>query len=141
MHKKSYARIGIGCVGLFGLFCVTYFTQMATDLKADSAPPPGKGAIYGVLVRHDGTAVKNAAIQLMTAPGMGQMPVLIGTTNTDAQGAFKFESVKPGEYTVAATWLSNSTSKKVAVHKGKFTHVQLKLSKQSVSSQPAVSTK
>ena len=115
--------------------------NLPTLLHAASKPAAATGTISGTLIQLKGGVVANATISLTTVPGRGQMPVLVGTTNTDAKGKFKFNNLAPGTYDVQAVWLSIGVDKRVAVHKNSTSAVLLILPDELIHPQSTIQKK
>jgi len=113
MREKIGATIGVILLSFVGLAVsdVNAAGQMAT------------GTIQGAVLQSNGRPVKNVAVTLMTAPGPGQAPALVATTNTDNQGRFTFSNIRTGDYTAQASFLSTTASSSVTVHRNVTSHV------------------
>jgi hypothetical protein len=134
MDRRLFFR-SLSLLGALGLG--TAFHSNIVEAAASST-----GKVIGTVTTVGAGATPNATMTLMTKPGMGQMPLIAGTTTTtDSRGHYTFEGVAPGKYTVGCLWLDAYVYSEVTVHARRTSIVNLKLPNELIHPIPPSTTK
>ena len=83
-------------IGVSLLFSVV---MAITGVAAASAQPATGQPVTGVVVDQSGAVLQSAQVELRTTAG-----AVVGSTQTDAAGTFRFEHVAPGRFDVLVTF-------------------------------------
>lgn len=97
----------------------------ALILNAAEAPAATGGSIQGTVIHYNGKPAVNLTVSVMTVPGRGQFPVLVGTATTDAHGKFRVNGIATGKYSVQAATLSSTSDVRTYVFNGLTSQVVL----------------
>ncbi len=87
----------------FSVVLMLLFLQLCSVLTFSQTSPPqnaaNKGALRGTVTDPSGAAMANADV-ILTPPSVSASPV---TTKTNGQGAYEFNALAPGQYSLTVT--------------------------------------
>ena len=100
MDKTKIKIPGVvaACAVLICVFASAAAVAGSAGQKQAAAPPSTTGTLSGTVTDHHGVPLGGAQLVVQNMKGGGKL-----TGNTDGYGAFVFDEVEPGEYTITAS--------------------------------------